>query len=287
MDGELLRWLYHRLVKDRTANRTRYCTYSDGLIALVGLFAVMSNRSARWASVRANWPAWQKRPLPSYSQLRRRLATPSVATLLRQLNEQLTDHLGRSNHKAADGKPLVVGGFTKDRDATRGHVPGGFARGYRLHAVRDGVTGVIDVAAVTGLADGEASVLRPMLRRTDLRGCLLRADANYDSNALYALTASRGGRLIAPRRKRGRGLGHHPQHPDRLKAIAELEHDPEARQSHRRWRADIERGFADLCNRTGLFALPPFVRRLTRVRRWVRAKLLLYHLRLVLDQTQR
>jgi hypothetical protein len=285
MDGELLRWLYHRFTKDRTCRRTPHCTYSDGMIALVGLFAVLSNRSVRWASVRANWPVWQKRPLPSYSQLRRRLATPSVATLMRQLNDQLTDQLGRSTHKAADGKPLVVGGFTKDRDATRGHVPGGLARGYRLHAVRDGVTGVIDVAAVTGLADGEATVLRPMLRRTNLRGCLLRADANYDSNALYALAASRGGRLIAPRRKRGRGLGHHPQHPDRLKAIAELEHDPEARRSHRLWRADIERGFADLCNRAGLFALPPFVRRLKRVRRWVRAKLLLYHLRLVLDRT--
>jgi hypothetical protein len=123
-----------------------------------------------------------------------------------------------------------------------------------------------------------------MLRRADLRGCVLRADANYDSNALYALTASRGGRFVAPRRKPGRGLGHHPQHADRLRAIGELERDPAARQSHRRWRADIERGFADLCNRAGLFALPPFVRRLKRVRRWVRAKLLLYHLRLLLDQ---
>lgn len=286
MDGELLRWLYHRLTKDHTWRHTPGCTYSDGLIALIGLFAVMSNRSVRWASRRGGWPLWMRLTLPSYSQLRRRLATPSVARLMRQMNEELTQQLGRSNQKAADGKPLVVSGFTRDPDATRGHVPDGFARGYRLHAIRDSVTGVIDAATVTGLADGEATVLRPMLRRTHLRGCVLRADANYDSNALYALTSVRGGRLIAPRRKPRTGLGHHPQHPDRLKAIAELEHNPQARQSHRRWRADIERSFADLCNRSGLFALPPFVRRLTRVRRWVRAKLLLYHLQLLLDQRQ-
>lgn len=282
MDGELLRWLYHRLVNDDTARHTRNCVYSDATVALACLWAAINNRSLRWAAEPANWPLWCRRPRPGYSQLRRRAGRPSVAALLLRVDRELTTRLGRSCDKAADGKPLVVSGFSRDPDATRGHVPGGFGRGYRLHAVRDGRTGVIELAAVTGLHAGEGRVLRGLLRRADLRGWVLRADANYDSNRLYALASVRGGRLIAPRRKRGRGLGHHPQHPDRLAAIAELEQAPDARRLHRRLRADIERGFADLCQCVGLFALPPFVRRLRRVRRWVRVKILLYHLTLVL-----
>lgn len=282
MDGELLRWLYHRLMHPNT--RPGRCVFGDGLIALCGLYAVLNNRSARWAADRRNWPLWCRRRLPGYSQLRRRLLRPSVARLIGQVNDELTARLGRSTHKAADGKPLVVGGFSRDRDATRGRVPGGFARGYRLHAVRDCESGVIDAAAVSGLHRGEAPVMRRLVRRLPLAGCVLRADAGYDSNPLYAAVAGSGGRLVAPRRKPGRGLGHHPQHPDRLWAIAELEHDPQARREHRRRRGTIERGFADLCNVNGLFALPPFVRRLRRVRRWVRDKVLLYHLGLVLKR---
>lgn len=204
--------------------------------------------------------------------------------MLRELNAELTTRLGDSGQWIADGKPLIVSGYSKDRDATRGYVPGGFARGYKLHAIRDAVSGVIVIADTRGLADGEATVLRPMLRRLPRTRWLIRADANYDSVSLYTLAAARGGRLIAPRRKRGRGIGHHRQHPDRLAAIAELEGG--GGTIHRRWRSDIERAFADLGNIAGLFALPPFVRRRRRVRRWVRIKLLLYHLSLMLRRTK-
>ena len=280
MDGELLRWLYHRLLCPAT--RTPRCRYPDGLIALAGLWAYLNNRSARWAADAGHWPLWCRRPLPSYSQLRRRLPGGRVRRLTEQVNEQLKARLGRSGERAADGMPLVVGGFGRDPEATRGRVPGGWARGYRTHAVRDTASGVID-AAVSGLHAGEATVLRTrLLDRVPLGGCLLRADANYDSNALYAAVAERGGRLIAPRRKPGRGLGHHRQHPDRLRVVREVEPDPQARREHRRCRNDIERGFADLGQSVGLFALPPFVRRLRRVEQWVAAKLLLYHLVLLL-----
>jgi hypothetical protein len=285
MDGELLRWLYHKLlgVEPPATPRCRYC---DGLIVLIGLYATLNNRSLRWAASRQNWPIWCQRVLrfPSYSQVRRRMLKPGAMLLLLQLDTQLKQRLGTSSQKIADGKPLIVGGFSKDRDATRGHVPGGFARGYKLHAVRDGVTGIIDVSNITGLAAGEATVLRPMLRKIPLRGCVLRADANYDSNALYATAASRGGRLIAPRRKPGRGLGHGHHHPHRLEAITALENTLTTRREHIRRRSAAERTFADLGNRVGLFALPNFIRRRHRVRRWVRAKILLYHLILVLER---
>lgn len=285
MDGELFNWLYHRLLDDPNARRTPRCTFGDGLIALIGLYAALNNRSVRWAACVGNWPIWCRRVRrPSYSRLVRRLATPSVATLLRTVDAELVRRLGRRGDVIADGKPLVVGGFSRDPDATRGHVPGGFAVGYRLHVLRDAATGVIAAATVTGLADGEATVLRPLVRNSDLSGRAVRADANYDSNRLYACVAGRGGRLIAPRKKPRTGLGHGRHHPDRLRAIRELESCPLARRRHTRLRGDVERAFADLGNVVGLWSLPPFVRRLRRVRRWVRAKLLLYHLALVLKQ---
>jgi hypothetical protein len=279
MDSELLRWLYHRLMKDVTWRRTRRCRFSDGLIALAGLHAVANNRSARWTSDRRNWPVWFKPALPSYSQLRRRLLRPSIGTLMRQLDQQLQQRLGHGNRLSIDGFVLTVPRHSRDRDAKVGYVRGGFARGYKLHAVRDAASGVIRVAGVYDLSRGEAAVARRLVRRVRLSGHVLRADANYDSNVLYADVSARGGRLVAPRRKTGRGISRsHRQHPDRLAAIATLEHDPAARRHHASERGDIERGFADLRQRMGLFALPPFVRRRRRVRCWIRAKLLLYHL---------
>lgn len=62
MDGELLRWLYHRLLHDGTARQTRHGVYSDALIALAGLWTVYNNRSTRWAADRRHWPIWCRRP---------------------------------------------------------------------------------------------------------------------------------------------------------------------------------------------------------------------------------
>ena len=286
MDGQLLRWLYHRLTRDDTARRTRRCVYPDAVVALAGLWACLNNRSTRWAADPDHWPLWCRRPMPSYSQLRRRLLTPSVATLLRRVDAGLRERLGSSGHAAVDGMPLTVARHSRDRDATRGHARGGPARGYKLHAVRDGVTGVISAGQVTGLHAGESTVARRLLRRMGRAPTALRADANYDAFRLYGEAAGRGGRLIAPRRKPGTGLGHHPQHPDRLRAIEDLERRHGGRREHAGRRGDIERGFADLHQTVGLFALPPFVRRLPRVRRWVRAKLLLYHLILVVRRVK-
>ena len=122
---------------------------------------------------------------------------------------------------------------------------------------------------------------RALLPQVDLRGCTLRGDANYDSNPTYRAVADAGGRHVAPRRKPGRGLGHHPQHPDRLRAARELERTPGGLAEHKRRRNRVEQVLAHLGNLPfGLAALPPFVRRLSRVRLWVMAKITLYHLHL-------
>jgi hypothetical protein len=101
--------------------------------------------------------------------------------------------------------------------------------------------------------------------------------------------AARGGRLIAPRKKPGTGLGHQPHHPDRLRAIEELEHrGDEATRAHKRHRIRVEQALGHLTNLPcGLAPLPNCVRRKCRVARWVLAKITLYHLALILRQTQK
>jgi hypothetical protein len=294
MDGQLLKWLYQRLIRDDSLRHTRDCTYSDGLICLIGLFAVHHNRSLRWASSASNWPLWcrsrRRRRWPSYSQLVRRSKTRAVIRLLREINAQLVDRLsgsssgnsGSGSTLAGDGLALTVGGYSKDADARRGYVPGGGkGRGYKLHAIADAVTRVIHAAAIAGLNRGESIVMARLARLTPMSGRLLRADSNYDTNRLYGAVAARGGRLIANLRRPGTRLGHRPQHPDRLATHQLLNCDRAAVRLHRRERSGIERCFAHL-RAAGLFALPPFVRRRRRVKRWVRAKLLLYHLNLML-----
>ena len=293
MDGELLRWLYHRLLHDPTCNATHDCTYGEGLVAFIYFFGVSCGRSPRWASRRANWPAWCQAALPtpliSYSQLNRRLKRASLRHLIGRISDELRDQLtsrasraSRGHDKVVDGKPLVVGGYSHDRDADLGRVPDGWARGYRLHVIVDGASGAIDAFEATSLRAGEATVLRERLvPRVDLRGCVLRGDANYDSNPSYRVVARAGGRHVAQRRKPGRGLGHHRQHPDRLRAVRELERTPGGLAEHRRRRNRVEQVLAHLGNLPfGLSTLPPFVRRLPRVRLWVAAKIALYHLHL-------
>jgi IS5 family transposase len=282
MDDELLGWLYHRLLHDPSLNSTYDCTYGDGLIAFIYFFAVLNQASPRWACNRRHWPLWCRRlKLPSYSQLNKRLKTPSVQNAIRQLGIELRQQWPVGLDKAADGKPLIVGGFSHDPDARWGKVPDGWAKGYKLHVLADS-SGAIEDFERTPLNAGEATVLRQILQRQKpgrLSGATLRADANYDSNPTYRTAAQAGARLVAPRRKPGTGLGHHPQHPDRRAAIAELEHSCDGLPAHKRHRNRIEQTLAHLTNLPfGLWALPNFVRRLPRVRLWVTAKIVLYHL---------
>lgn len=282
MDGELFRELYHRLYSDPTLTHTRDCTFPDAVILLIYFYAAMNNCSPRWAHGKRNWPLWCRHLVfPSYSQLMKRLAWERTQTLIDRLNAEFRGRLPATCEKVCDGKPLVVGGFSKDPDARSGKIPDGWARGYKLHAVVDSL-GAIDVFCVTALDAGEATVVRQrLLGKTDLSGSILRGDANYDSNRLYRATARRGGRLIAPRKKPCTGLGHRRHHPHRLLAVAELETGVDHRRRHKRHRNRIEQSFAHLTNLSfGLWALPNFVRRTRRVTLWTKAKIALYHFHL-------
>jgi hypothetical protein len=314
MDGKLLLEVYHRLFPSSWSVVRRRCRYCDAVVALIGFFAALTNHSPRWAHDKGNWPLWARRlAFPSYSQLMRRLAGDAVRELVASVDAAARRELpGGSDEKAVDGRPLVVGGFTKDPDARLGKVPGGWAKGYKVHVLLDAAAGAVDAFAVTPLNAGEPTVAAGLLDAAaaadagvggGLTWTTVRGDANYDANHLYARAADLGAVLVAPRKKPGTGLGHGTDHHvDRLRAIERLEGGAggggggggggagagAALAEHRRHRNRVEQGFAQLTNVPfGLWALPNHVRRLPRVRRWVAAKIALYHLYLVLRRRAR
>lgn len=284
MDDQLLLQVYHRLFAPGKVCRPAGCVYSDSIIVLVHFLAVLRVRSMLWAHDKRNWPLWMRRlPCLSYSQLMRRLKGRPVRERIARLYTEYRGQLPDSAEKFCDGKPLPVGGCSKDPDARPGRLPGGgWGRGYRLHVITD-ACGAVDLFTVTGLDAGEPTVMRRLVALADLRGVTLRGDSNYDSNDLYAAVAARGGRLIAPRKKPHTGLGHHRQHPDRLWAIAELEQTEQSMRAHRRERIHVEQTLGHVSNLPfGLGPLPNCVRRHRRVALWTLSKLTLYHLYLVL-----
>ncbi len=287
MDDQLLLLLYHRLFDPGKFRPAYGCVYSDAIIVLVHFVSVIRDRSMRWAHSKRNWPLWMRRlECPGYSQLMRRLKTQPVKLLIAELNLEFRRELPDGAEKFCDGKPLTVGGFSKDPDARFGKLPGnGWGKGYKVHLLVD-ACGAVDLFTVTALDAGEPTVMLKLIQWTPFqKDQIVRADSNYDSNPLYAGFAKRGARLIASRKKPGTGLGHHPQHPYRLLAIEQLEKNEASLKAHQRHRIRVEQALAHVTNLPfGLSPLPNHVRRLHRVRLWVLSKITLYHLYLKLRQ---
>ena len=280
MERELWRRVY-RLIRSlsrggpagRTDGRKRH---SDAAVALTFLWAVLHDRPTGWACDPRNWAGRRRpRPLPSASTVSRRLRRPAVGRLLASAEAGLRGEPGLA--KAVDGKPLPVGGCSKDPDARWGRGAGQMSKGYKLYAVWGG--GPLPLAwDVRPMNAAEPAVAAELLPGLPGGGYLL-ADAVYDVNPLYEAAAAAGHQLVAPRKRPSGGLGHRPHSPHRLRSIALLASDF-GRDLHR-LRDGIERAFGRLTSPAGgLGPLPAWVRRLRRVRAWVRAKLLLHALRL-------
>jgi hypothetical protein len=296
MEDELWELLY-RLAEQEASKRPRqkWVKYTDAWVLGVFLWAVLHDRPVRWACDPDNWPEDQWRDLPSEPRMSERLRTLSVLQLLAMLLERLAALAPppQTLVRAVDGKPLPVGGHSKDRDADWGRAAGGaWEKGYKMFDVwSEGV--VPDVWTLGSMNEPEPEVARqelvPTLAAAGCGGYLL-GDALFDSNPLHEGCSSRGIQLVAPRKKPGTGLGHVKggHSPARLRSIALLESPapgdlagraPFARQLYA-MRADIERRLGNLCSfGGGLAPLPAWVRRPHRVARWVAAKLVINGLR--------
>ncbi len=260
-------------------------TYTDRRIIAVYYWAVVHDRPTCWACCPRNWPPHlRQQPLPSPSRMSRRLRSPSVVALLDELDRRVLAPQAPGLYWMIDGKPLPVGGCSKDRQAGYGKAAGGKAKGYKLHALV-GSDGAVAQWRLAPMNKDERVMAQRMVKAAppEVLGYLV-GDANFDSNPLHRACDRRGNlQLVTPRRRgpgtgqRRGGTGHRRQAPGRLRSIALAEAPfPAFAERLRKDRSAIERQFGNLTNwGGGLGPLPAWVRTHRRVRRWVQAKLVL------------
>ena len=263
------------------------CTFTNGEIVLTFFWAVLHDRPISWACNRNNWPVYdRRRQLPVPSTMTRRLRTRSVKTLIDRMEASLREHFADTTLHIVDGKPLPISGHSTDPDAGFGRAAGGQGKGYKIHLIY-AENGDLCAWDVKPMQVDERTVARDLIPRANIEGYLL-ADANYDANHLYDLAASHRVQLLAPKRYRdAQNLGHRVHSPARISALFLLEQEKTgwARRLFAR-RPDIERFFGSLSSASyGLTYLPPWVRRIHRVQRWVQAKLIIYQIAKIRRET--
>jgi hypothetical protein len=283
MERELWPSLYRLLREVGNDFRQKDVSHQPWVIAAVLLWATLHDRSRSWACQWRHWSTTRRRPqrLPSEATVSRRANDIAVGMLLRAVEERIRAHGQPRLLSVLDGKPLVVGGPSKDPDATFGHGAGHMAKGYKLHAIW-GAGAVPDAWEVRPLNVSEKVVARALLPRAGGAGYLL-VDGNYDANGLFDVAAAHGYQLVAPLTAPNAGKGHHYQSPHRLRCI-ELLRGPFGRAVFGE-RKRIERCFGNAgAFAGGLGPLPNWVRRLHRVVTWVWAKLLINGIRILRKQ---
>jgi len=281
MERELWPLLYRLLRETAKDFHQKYVQIPGWVLVAVLLWAALHDRPIGWACQRRHWSTTRLRPprLPSPATLSRRIDGVAVGLLLRALEQRLRDRGEPRLLAFLDGKPLLVGGCSKDREARYGRAAGHVGKGYKLHAVWS-TRAVPEAWEVTPLNVSEKAVARRLLPPLGHGGYLL-ADGNYDASDLFDLAHAHGYQLVQPLPAgKNPGCGKHYQSPHRLRSIA-LQRSPFGRELYRA-RTAIERSFG---NATafggGLQALPAWVRGGPRVRTWVWAKLLINGVRIL------
>ncbi len=249
--------------------------YSTADIVAVYFWAVVHDRPVSWAANKRNWPEnICPRHFPSQSTLSRRLRKDDVQRLMSEVEDLWSAAFNVACFRilVIDGKGLTVSGVSKDADAGYGRAAGGMAKGYKFFAIWGG--GPLPVAWALGpMNKSEKTMARELIPGLKGFGYLL-GDSEYDCNPLYDLADAAGFHLLTPKRQsNSKGLGHRKQSPARLRAIEMLK-QPYAKEIFR-FRRQIERDFGVMTSfGGGLAPLPAWVRRFTRVRNWIHAKLL-------------
>jgi hypothetical protein len=281
MERELWPVLYHHLLQTVQEVRQKYVQLHPWIIVATMLWAALHDRPVSWACDPRHWSTTQLRPdrIPSERTMSRRVDSVATGMFWRALEDRLRKSGTPALLAFLDGKPLPIGGNSKDPDARWGRAARGLAKGYKLHAVWS--TGVLpETWEVAPLNVSEKQVARCLIGQLHYGGYLL-ADGEYDVSYLYDRAAEQGYQLVTPYRKAKKpGSGKHYQSPHRLHSIDLLQHDY-GRQLYKA-RTRIERSFGNATSfGGGLMPLPPWVRGLDRVRTWVWAKLLINAVRIL------
>jgi hypothetical protein len=268
--------------------------YSDRLIVAMYLWSVFNDRCLSWACEKHHYGSlFRPRKLPSISQFSRRVASGRCQLILQRLQDELSRRHAPVQLAYMDGKALLVSPVSKDRDARRGRITGGFGKGYKLHAYVTEDRRIV-LWSVMPLPVAEQSVAAELLEHLppQMPGALLLMDSNYDSANLHKASDQTHTRMFSPlkNQKLVKEGAHHPvtlrqMGQSRREAVAVWKEHPDLAKYVLKQRDEIERTFGVLCSFTGgLQGLPSFVRHLDRVRRWVGAKILIYHARLLVQK---
>jgi len=253
--------------------------FGDALIVAMYFWCVFWNKPLYWAADRSHYGAlFRPRKLPSNSQFSRRIRSDRCQEILQRVHEELSQIHLASALSYFDGKPLLLSPVSKDKDAKRGKVSGGWAKGYKLHAWGT-QEGRIPLWSVTPLNAGECPIAQEMCRYIPPLGddSLTLADINFDSKHIANALAARNGRLLC-------GLKGSATHPVTLRQMGAVrrelletwkDHPSLIRLVHRQ-RIGVE----NLFSRLDITHPPTWVRGLERVRRWAGAKIILHHAKL-------
>jgi hypothetical protein len=280
MERELWPLLYHLFLDTTTGFHQKYQRFQPWVLVAVFCWAALHDRPVAWACQRRHWSTTTLTPgvLPSPSTLSRRIDSVAVGLFWNALEQAVRDHGTPALVAFVDGKPLPVGGNSKDPDARFGRGAGCIAKGYKLHAVHAG-RALPETWEVTPLNANEKAVAERLIGQLLFGGYLL-GDGNYDASYLYDAAAARGYQLVAPVRQcQTPGCGKHYQSPHRQRGLALLRES--FGKALYRARTAIERSFGNATSfGGGLGPLPAWVRGLARVRTWVWAKLLINAVRI-------
>ena len=245
----------------------------------VGVKQLQSLELNRWWRG-GGWHILPPGRVPHETTVKRRGERVDFQAFIAAVNARLVEKLRPQTRSCLlDSTPLPVGNHSHDKDARWGHHR---LRGYRWHTITSAdrvvLAGVVAPANVHELA--VAPRLVEQLAARSLRPLWLPADQGYDSESLHAKVASElGGRLVAPLNDRG-GKRTMRRTPHRARLHREWDR-PVIRQAYRQ-RGEIDRMYSVFkCSRYGLWALPPWVRHLPKVTKWMCLKELLYHAELL------
>lgn len=286
MERELWPLLY-RTVREVAADFHQKYVHIPGWLLLVTLlWAALHDRPVCWACQTENWKTTRLRPprLPSPATMSRRIDRVGIGLLWRAVEQRLRTLSAEQPGLLAflDGKPLTVGGSSKDPDVRCGRGAGMMAKGYKLHTVWS-TRALPETWELTPLNEGESTVAKRLLPQVEAGGYLL-ADGNYDSNELFDLAGSQGYQLVVPL-PRGQP-GHHYLSAYRQRSI-QLMRTEFGRRLYQQ-RIAIEEAYGNATSfGGGLSPLPAWVRGKDRVRTWVWAKLLINAARILNNREKR
>lgn len=274
MERELWPLLYRTVRAVARDFSQKYVQIPGWVLLVTMLWAALHDRTICWACDPTHWRTTSLRPLhlPSPATMSRRAYGVAVALLWHAVEQRLR---ALSTQVPAlivflDGKPLPVGGCSKDRQARYGRGAGVMTKGYKLHAVWSNGP-LPETWEVTSLNVEETTVARQLIPHLHQGGYLL-GDGNFDVNALFDLAGRRGYQLVTPPPKAP--PGRRRQSPQRLHSV-ELMTRPFGQRLYK-LRIGIEEAFGNATSFAGgLSPLPAWVRSLKRVRMWVWAKLLI------------